>query len=787
MKPWLWLVVALVAAAPAWAATPQLQQVLPRGGQRGTDVELTFTGARLADAKDVMFYSKGFTATEFKVVNDKQVKVKVRIDAKADLGEHAMRLRTATGISELRTFWVGALPCVAEKEPNTEFGQPQAIAMNVTVEGIITNEDVDHFVVEAKKGQRLTAEIEGIRLGGAMFDPYVAILDENRFELAASDDTALLKQDAFASVIAPKDGKYIVQVRESAFGGSADSHYRLHVGTFPRPHTIYPCGGPAGETLAVQFLGDVRGTIAQALKLPATPAEFEVPFFAEQEGQVAPSPNYVRVSAFPNVMEAEPNDTLKDATTAKIDPPFAFNGIFADASDIDFFRFRGKKGQALDVNVYARRVRSPLDPVLNILDGAGKSIANNDDSGGPDSYLRFVPPNDGEFVLRVRDHLRGGGPTYVYRIEVTPVRPALTVAIPAPSQLQNNSQERQTVAVPRGNRYATLIRATRANLGGELVLESKDLPPGMKMTALPFANGSDVTPVVFEAAADAPVGGKLCAVTVRATDPKAAVAGHWLQNVDLIVGNPNNTAYHRVRVNEMAAAVTEEAPFSIEVVPPKAPIVQSGSGSIRVTAKRKEGFKEPISLRLLNPPTGVSGASTVNLPAGQDAIDYPLNASESAGAKKWPIVVLASANVNGPLWVSSQIVELEVATPFLAGKIVKGSVEQGHTAQVVCNLDQKTPFEGKAKIELVGLPANTTAEPREIASGDAKVIFDVHTTPKSPPGPHASLFCRVIVMKDGQPIVHNIARGGALRIDAVAKSPATRPARVAQADARPKP
>ena len=77
------------------------------------------------------------------------------------LGEHAFRVRTATGICELRTFWVGALPVVDEKEPNSDFDKPQPIALNVTVHGVVENEDVDYFVVECKKGQRLSVEVEG--------------------------------------------------------------------------------------------------------------------------------------------------------------------------------------------------------------------------------------------------------------------------------------------------------------------------------------------------------------------------------------------------------------------------------------------------------------------------------------------------------------------------------------------------------------------------------------------------------------------------------------------------
>src|SRR6185503_16617850 len=101
--------------------------------------------------------------------------------------------------------------------------------------GVIENEDVDTFVVEATKGQRITAEVVGMRLRDAMFDPYVAIVDSKRFVLAQSDDTAFGGQDAIANAIAPEDGKYYIQVRDTSYSGGANFHYLLTVGQFPRP------------------------------------------------------------------------------------------------------------------------------------------------------------------------------------------------------------------------------------------------------------------------------------------------------------------------------------------------------------------------------------------------------------------------------------------------------------------------------------------------------------------------------------------------------------------------
>ena len=73
-----------------------------------------------------------------------------------------------------------------------------------------------------------------------------------------------------------------------------------------------------------------------------------------------------------------------------------------------------------------RGLRSPLDSVLTVYTLAGNGIGGNDDSGGPDSYLRFQAPADDTYVVSVKDHLGKGGPNYAYRVEVAPVKPTLT-------------------------------------------------------------------------------------------------------------------------------------------------------------------------------------------------------------------------------------------------------------------------------------------------------------------------------------------------------------------------
>jgi hypothetical protein len=744
----------------ARAASPGLGSITPRGGQRGTTLVLSFNGTRLSDAKEVLFYESGFEVTKLGVANDGLVKATVKIAADCRLGEHAMRVRTASGMSELRTFWVGALPNIDEKEPNSDFASPQKIPLNVTVNGVIDNEDVDYFIFEAKKGQRVTAEIEGLRLANSLLDPYVAIMDMKRFELASSDDTPLLGQDAVASVVIPEHGKYVVQVRDSAYGGNGGCFYRLHVGTFPRPLALLPAGGKLGEEVEVRFIGDPAGEIKRKVKLPAAYQE-KFGLFAQDAGGISPSHNPFRLSEFGNVIEVEPNHTHPTATVVP-ELPMALNGIVSKEGEVDYFRFKAKKGQTFDVHCWARRLGSPLDSVMTISYFNGGAIASNDDAFGPDSFIRFTAPQDGEYVISITDHLGKGGPTYFYRVEFTPVKPRLTLSIP---KVALYSQERQTIVVPRGNRYATLVQAARADFGGEILVGAENLPKGLKLTTENMMSYLDVVPVLFEADANAPVAGGLAKIVGRHADPKASISGGFLQTAELVIGQPGQSVYWKVDVDRAAVAVAEEAPFKISIVEPKVPLVHNGSMNLKIVAERKAGFTAPITVQMLYNPPGVGSASSATIPAGQNETYLPMNANGGAPARKWKIVVQGVATVgNGPVWVSSQLASLEIAAPFFGFAMERAAGEQGKSTEMFCKIQHTRPFSGKAKVRLLGLPAKVTAPDLELSKDSKEIAFKVAIDKTSPPGQHNNIFCQVVVVENGEPIVHNVG-GTQLRID----------------------
>ncbi|HUG68322.1 MAG TPA: pre-peptidase C-terminal domain-containing protein, partial [Pirellulaceae bacterium] len=558
---WLVALALCLLAAPMFAASPRLTRISPSGVQRGAEHEVTFSGNNLGDAQEIFFYSPGFEVTKVEGSGN-SCKATIKVAPDCRLGEHVAQVRTASGISDFRVFYVGALPAVDEKEPNTDFDAPQPIDLNVTVQGVVQSEDVDYYVVEAKKGQRISAEVEGMRLGITMFDPYVAILDAKRFELAASDDTPLIGQDCAASIVAPEDGKYIIEVREGAYGGDGNCIYRLHVGTFPRPVAVYPAGGKFGEEVEVKFIGDPAGEKLTKVTLP-TADELEFGLFANDEGGISPSPNPFRLFEHGNAFEQEPNNTIAEATPVQL--PLAFNGILETEGDIDCFKFAATKGQVFEVECYGRRIRSAIDSVMNIYQADGKSIAGNDDSRGPDSYIRFSVPADGEYVVQITDHLGRGGPEFVYRVEFQPVKPALTLGIP---RVERYGQYRQTIFVARGNKFATLMNATRTNFGGELVLEGNDLPTGMTMHAEPMPANLNVMPVMFEAAADAPLSGKLIDFRAKHADPAQNITGGFFNRADFVISAPGQSRYSGRDVNQLAVAIVEELPYTLEIIEP---------------------------------------------------------------------------------------------------------------------------------------------------------------------------------------------------------------------------
>ena len=151
---------------------------------------------------------------------------------------------------------------------------------------------------------------------------------------------------------------------------------------------------------------------------PRTPAAF------------APSPNVVRVVDLAQRAGSRAERRRRHRPRPPAPRRWPCNGIIEKPGDVDFFKFTAKKGQQLDVRVYARKpLRSPLDSVLVIHNAQGRRHRQQRRQRRPRQLPPLRPCRPmASTCVSVRDHLEAGGPDYVYRVELTAVKPALTMA-----------------------------------------------------------------------------------------------------------------------------------------------------------------------------------------------------------------------------------------------------------------------------------------------------------------------------------------------------------------------
>lgn len=106
-------------------------------------------------------------------------------------------------------------------------------------------------------------------------------------------------------------------------------------------------------------------------------------------------------------------------TAQELTLPAAVDGA-VEAESYDYYKFTGKAGQRVSVEVYAKRLGTALDPTIRLLDTAGKELAYSDDEGGigADSRFSLLLPADGVYTIELRDITYAGGGAHRYRMRV---------------------------------------------------------------------------------------------------------------------------------------------------------------------------------------------------------------------------------------------------------------------------------------------------------------------------------------------------------------------------------
>ncbi|QDT67877.1 putative subtilase-type serine protease precursor [Planctomycetes bacterium MalM25] len=758
----LGLVLCLTTACAA-ASPPEVEGVTPRVVRRGDVGVLKISGEHLHHVDDLLFLREGLRLEGKRALGEETLEVTIAADEDCPLGEHGFWLVGPQGLSDLMTIQVGRFPVVSEEESNDSPDQAQSIELGVVVQGVVDEADSDCFRVKLKKGERLSAEVKAMRLGGAFLDAYLEISDAEGRVIASCDDTALTRQDPVVSIVAENDGDYVVQVREAAFGGDYESAYHLHIGSFCRSLVAYPAGGRPGESLAVSLLGDPRGERKAGIDLPAGSEAMHFHHPDDGEGGPASTPVRIRSADLRNVLESEPNNTFEQANQSGRGP-FALNGVLETPGDEDLFQLEAEAGEVFDVAVYGARVGSPIDSVIEILDSGGEPIVQNDDGIVHDSTLRFLVPRTGRYTVRVSDHLGRGGATHVYRVEVTEPKPGLALTIPVLNPLK--PQQGQTIAVPRGGRVARLIAARRRGFAGEIAVEAHGLPRGVRLSASPIPAGKHLTLLQFEAADDAPLIARPVDVLGRASAPSGPIEGRLTRRIGLVLGQPRQTVYHEIAVDRTPVVVTERAPFELIVDSPKALLARDGLVELPVKIRRAPGFTSSVTLTTPLLPDWVERSEDrVEIASGSDATLYPLTAGDRASVGEHEVGVIGTALVDGaPISLASEPFRLTLTEPHAKIAIEPAAAEQGEVVALACQIEWLHPPVGEAIARLRGLPKHSSAPEITVTASMKRFEFPVTVGDATPESIHDTLYVELAVPISGKPVRQFLGRHGTLEV-----------------------
>lgn len=765
---------ALVTTVAARAQVPTIETFDRPIAQRGEEVEIEFLGANLSECREIVFYQPGLQCRKIEPIDDYSLGATISAEPECAIGSHPFRLLGAHGFSELQTLRVGPFPVIMEQDRPSRETAIELSNRNQSLCGTLEDGDYDRYVVELKRGQQFSAEVEAMRLGGPLLDAVLQVTAPSGELIAASDDGYLFRQDPAISFTANEPGAYTIEVHESTYGGSQDSHYVLHLGEFPLAGVAFPAGGQIGRSLQVEFLPQY-GTLGQTLVQNVTVDDANFRLFASRGNVLSPTPTPFRVSSFPNVFEPQDSSGSIHTETPSVRPfrpPVAFNGLLEADGDVDQFGLLAEAGEQWQLEVFADRIGSPVDSVLSIVDSSGRLVMRNDDWDSHDSRLEFHVPESDVYQVRIEDKLQAGSPTAVYRIEVTALEPELVAFLPRP---ERTSQRNQTVSVPQGNRALTRIGVRRARTGdSEVQLRFVNLPQGVHASPVFVPKEDFWALAVLEAEPKADIAGALVTVVPSCVDGKTTIQGEFVQVVDLIAESADRL-YQAAKVKRLAVAVAEAMPFQIELQQPPNRLAVGGTLNLTVRVVRSEGFTAPVRIEFPYLPDGCVGPPHVTVAGDETEASYPISATQSIQLGEFSLVATGKVDLVGRAsspaagdgqsqtsgqqrfdlfklkdrQVCSLPVQMLVGKSPVLGQFAALAAEQGSDIKLACELQSQGEIPEQLTCHLEGLPNRVTSEPVSLRRPLSIVEFPVSVPIDAPLGSFAGIQCRMTGQLNG--------------------------------------
>jgi len=441
---------------------------------------------------------------------EETVVIRLTISAEAQCGQREIRIFTTAGASNPFVFHVSGLPEYREKEPNDR--EPNAVvlpAFPMVINGQIMPGDVDCFRIRAKKGQSLVFETKARALVPYLadtvpgwFQAVITLLDANGKEAGYVDDYEFNPDPIFFYDV-PEDGEYILEIRDALYRGREDFTYRITVGELPFITSHFPLGGPAGNKVSVKVSGKnlpvTSLTINTGHNTPDTYFDLK-----NKEGLVS-NPIRFAIDTLPEVLEFEPNNNNQQVQPVTL--PVIINGRIQTSGDWDIFSFTGKTGQEIAAEVIARRLNSPLDSMLQLIDSRGKLLQVNDDyedkgfglmTHHADSYLTYKLPADGTYFIWLGDIQNKGGSEYAYRLRLGPKRPDFVLRIvPSSITMAAGGSAVITVYALRKDGFDGAVRLSVDKGTSGFTLKNAEIAAKEEKTKLTITASAEVPPGIF--------------------------------------------------------------------------------------------------------------------------------------------------------------------------------------------------------------------------------------------------------------------------------------------------
>jgi WD40 repeat protein len=676
---------------------PAITKITPNWSQRGKTVRVSIEGKHLEGVTELIssnprIVSKLVAASKSGPLTllsplrgeGKEVQFDVTFPVDLGAGAYQLSLKNAVGQGNTLSFIVDLFAAVEEKEPNDSPRTGQPITLPATIVGKISKAgEVDFFRFEAKAGQQIGVQALTSAIGSKL---------EPILELADAAGQILIESDnGFLGYTCPKAGTYSLGIRDRQFRGGNEMNYRLQVGEIPIITSVFPLGIQRGVESTVQLegvnLGEVRSVRIKPPADAAIGSRLPVQFM---HGNPLGNPSVI-VGEFPEVVTSgQTRVSGPPEIVSSVPVPGTANGRITIPGMTEPWRFQAKKGQRLIVEVNARRIGSPLDSYIEILDAKGKPV--------PRAVLRCLA----KAYTTFRDH-DSTGPSI--RME-TWSEFAINDYVLVDNELMRiwalpkNPDDDCTFYSVAGQRQAFLETTPTHHSMGTPMYKVAIHPA---RTSFP-PNGFPVVTVNYYNDDGGPGYGKDSRLFF---DPPAD--GEY----QVRLGDSRNKAG-----DNYAYRLTIRSPrpsFTVKFDPTSPAVWKGGALPINVTAERLDGFNGAIEVRLENLPPGFSAPATT-IPAGETTTSFALWADPSAktpvanasGSGARPLKLVARAVIDGKEIVREATGGLpKVVEPGDLAAIAEQSevtVQPGQETRLTVKIERRNGFKGRVPLDVRGLP-----------------------------------------------------------------------------------